>query len=304
MNVSKGWIIFLVLAGILLTAKATAFFLSSPSSFTSDNIIVIPVYGSLMIDQSDGIIDTQTVVADELIQELKEAEEDQSVKAIVLEINSPGGSAVASAEIAETLKTLSKPTYSIIRDAGASGAYWIASATDKIYASPMSITGSVGVISSYLEFSGLMDKYGVHYQRLVAGKYKDIGTPYKDLTPEERSILENKLERIHTIFINEVAANRHLSEKNIPTISTGAFFLGLEAKDLGLVDELATKEQALEKIKQELQAPHASVIEKKKSRSFFQSLVKQLPLSFGQGFARELLSTQAQEKIEIRASNS
>src|SRR3989344_5530558 len=89
-----------------------------------------------------------------------------------------GGSSLSSLTFAEKIKELNKTKYAVIREVGASGAYWVASATDKIYASPMSITGSVGVIGSYLEFSGLFDKYGVGYERLVGGEYKDIGSPF------------------------------------------------------------------------------------------------------------------------------
>lgn len=287
---------------MFIVAQAASYFLSETSiALSNEQITVIPIYGPIMIDQADGLISTQAVVADELIAELKQAEQNPNVKAIVLEINSPGGSAVASAEVAATLQSLNKTTYSIIRDVGASGAYWIAASTDKIFASPMSITGSIGVISSYLEFSGLMEKYGVDYERLVAGKHKDIGTPFKDLTPEERTILEKKLEAIHQIFIRDVAANRNLPEEAIPLISTGEFFLGTEAQELGLVDQLATKEQALEIIKQEMKTPDASIVEKKKRESFFESLAKQIPLSFGRGFAQEVLAREYQNKLEIQA---
>ena len=107
-----------------------------------------------------------------------------------MEINSPGGSAVASDEIATAVKNAKKPVISLIREVGASGGYWVASASDYIIANRMSITGSIGVISSYLEFSGLMEKYGVGYERLVAGENKDLLTPYKKLEADQKALVQ------------------------------------------------------------------------------------------------------------------
>ena len=289
--VNKWKYVLITLITLFVVANSISFFLGVfPGTISSDHIVIIPLYGEITIDQSNsGLINSQKVVADDIISQLREAEQDSSVKAIVLEINSPGGSAVASSEIAETVKSLNKTTYAIIRDVGASGAYWIASATNKIYASPTSITGSIGVISSYLEFSQLFDKYGVTYERLVAGKYKDLGTPFKNLTLDERALLQKKLDRIHQTFINEVVINRNLNQNNINKISTGEFFLGTEALDLGLVDALATKEQAIANIKKELNLTDAQVLEKKKQTSLLELFAKQLPLSFGRGFAQEVL---------------
>lgn len=110
----------------------------------------------------------------------------------------------------------------------------------------MSITGSIGVISSYLEFSGLMDKYGVGYERLVAGDFKDAGSPFRQLRSGEKELLEQKLDTVHQFFIEEVAANRHLTESAVQEIATGEFYLGVEALELGLVDELGDKQAAEE----------------------------------------------------------
>ena len=230
---------------ILLTIAAVLFvlFILIPLAYAFfgnsklGNVAVIPIEGVITGD-GQSYLGQSTVSSSDLIQFIKEADENPSIKVIELEINSPGGSAVASDEIASAVKNAKKPVVALIREVGASGGYWIASATKHIIANKMSITGSIGVISSYLEFSGLMEKYGVQYERLTAGKYKDIGTPMKTLTPEERTILQSKLDKIHTFFIQEIAKNRNLPEQKVRELATGEFYLGVEALHYGLIDQL------------------------------------------------------------------
>ncbi|MFA4887451.1 MAG: signal peptide peptidase SppA [Candidatus Nanoarchaeia archaeon] len=295
-RINKWSLLIIVVALMFIVASLSSYLITNTNVASADTILVIPLNGPIGIDNGGGdLFSSSTVGVDGIIKQLREADKNPNIKAIVLEINSPGGSAVASAELAYTVKTLNKTTYAVIRDVGASGAYWVATATDKIIASPMSITGSVGVISSYLEFSNLFEKYGIDYERLVAGKYKDMGTPYKELTAEERRIMERKLNDIHKIFLQDVAVNRKLTQQQINKISTGEFFLGTEAKELGLVDVLLTKEQAITLIKQEINQPNAHVVEKKEQTSFLDVLAKQIPLSFGRGFAAEVLDRNNQE---------
>lgn len=211
------------------------------------NIAKIPIQGIITADGA-GSWGQDTASSSDLVQFIEDADENPSVKVIFLEINSPGGSAVASDEIAAAVKRAQKPTIALIREVGASGGYWIASAADHVIAHRMSITGSIGVISSYLEFSGLMEKYGVNYERLVAGNLKDSGTPFRELDAQEKILLQRKLDAIHDFFIQEVAENRKLPESSVRKIATGEFYLGVEALELGLVDELGDKNTAEEYI--------------------------------------------------------
>ncbi len=242
---------------ILLTILAVLFtlFIIIPllfSLFSSrsplGNVARIPIQGVITGDGKSSL-GQDTVSSSDIVQFIADAEKNPSVKVILLEINSPGGSAVASDEIAAAAKRAEKPVIAVIREVGASGGYWIASAADHVIAHRMSITGSIGVISSYLEFSGLMERYGVNYERLVAGNLKDAGTPFQELNAAERDLLQQKLNTIHDFFIQEVAANRGLPESSVRKIATGEFFLGVEALDLGLVDELGDKNTAEEYIK-------------------------------------------------------
>lgn len=234
---------------ILLTLLAFFFvlFIFIPICFSlfdgskTGNVALIKLNG-IITANGDSYLGQSTVSSEEIVGYLQQAEKDKQFKVIILEINSPGGSPVASDEIASAVKKSKKPVITIIREVGASGGYWIASASDYIFANKMSITGSIGVISSYLEFSGLMKEYGVGYEQLTAGKYKDMGNPYQKLSDEEKIILQKKIDKIHEFFIQEIAANRNLPIEKVRTISTGEFYLGSEALDLGLVDQLGDSE--------------------------------------------------------------
>ncbi len=221
------------------------------------NVALIPLSGVIIAEESGSYFASEVASSSKIVKFLREAGESSQIKAIVLEINSPGGSAVASDEIASAVKKakLKKPVVAVIRDAGASGGYWVASSTDYIIANKMSITGSIGVLSSYLEFSGLMEQYGVRYEKLTAGKYKDLASPFEKLEEDKRKIIQAKLDKIHSFFIEEIAANRKLPVEKVKEMATGEFFLGVEAKELGLVDELGDISTAEDYIKQKLGLP-------------------------------------------------
>src|SRR3989344_1190786 len=198
------------------------------------NVAVIEINGPISGERQKGLFSVENVATSpEIVKLIKKADEDILIDGILIKINSPGGTVVASKEIGNAVKRAKKPTVAVIREVGASGGYWIASATDYIIADELSITGSIGVLSGGLEFSQLMEKYGVAYNRLVAGKYKDTGTPYRNMTNEEKNLLLGKLDIIHEAFIREVANNRNLSYGFVKNISTGEFFLGVQAKQFG-----------------------------------------------------------------------
>lgn len=212
------------------------------------NVALIPVTGVITSD-GDKSFGQSSTPAKDIVNFIEQADQNSRIKVIVLEINSPGGSAVASDEIASAIKRSSKPVVAVIREVGASGGYWVASAADHVIANRMSITGSIGVISSYLEFSGLMQKYGVSYERLVSGENKDIGTPFQKLNEEQRQILQQKINKIHNFFVEEIAQNRNLDKVEVQRLATGEFYLGVEALELGLVDQLGDRTDAEDYIK-------------------------------------------------------
>ena len=201
----KKWLFRILILVVLIVIGIFLVSLIIKSSIApEDKIAVVKIYGPISLDgSSSSIIPSSSVNSQQILDDIAKIKKDSSIKGVIFEINSPGGTVVASEEIAHAVKELNIPKYAVIREVGASGGYWIASATDKIIASPMSITGSIGVISSYLEFSGLFEKYGVNYQRLVSGDFKDMGTPYKDLTPEEQAKMQNKLMLFMNILLKK-----------------------------------------------------------------------------------------------------
>src|SRR3989338_1810893 len=228
----------LFLAFFSYTIASVLSFIFGEEAILSGNVALIPVSGTIMVGNGDGLFEDSIANSKDLIDNIKKASANPEIKAILLDINSPGGSAVASQEVAREVKRVNKTVYAFIREQGTSGAYWIASSANKIVSEELALTGSIGVISSYLDFSGLLADYNVSYQRLIAGKYKDIGTPFRKLSKEEEVMLQKRLDIIHDYFINAVADNRKLPKEKVRDLATGMFYLGIEAKEMGLVDEL------------------------------------------------------------------
>jgi len=234
-----------------------------------NKVAVIPIRGLITTQDAEMFFDGTS--SKEIIEYIEIADEDTSIKAIVFEINSGGGSAVASDEIGSAIKKTNKTTVAWIREAGASGGYWVASCTDHIIANRMSITGSIGVISSYIEFPGLLEKHNITYTRLVGGEYKDAGIPMRETTQEELDLMQEKVDVIHDIFIREVAVNRDLSEEYVREVATGMFFIGTEALELGLVDELGGKDEVEVYLSKELEIEEVNFVEYKRKKSVFES---------------------------------
>ena len=294
---------YLIIALLLIFVIILIIKLSPNIQASQENqILLIPIHGAISNSQDSSLFSSTEVNPDTILSSLKKAKETSNIKAVILDINSPGGTVLASKEIADAVKKFDKPKVALIRDVGASGAYWIASSADKIVADPLSITGSIGVVSSYLQFSDLFQKYGITYERLVSGKYKDAGTPYKDLTDEERALIQNKLDKIDQIFLNEIKTSRKL--KDTSRIETGEFFLGTEAKDLGLVDYLGNKDMAFEVAKNLSNIKEAKLVEFKEKKSIFDVLSKLNANAFyylGQGIGSQLYFENKNNNLEINA---
>ncbi|MEM3126513.1 MAG: signal peptide peptidase SppA [Candidatus Woesearchaeota archaeon] len=300
---SKVWIIVLVLFGLLMISSLTALIFSVAlfgTSFPAEgNVALIPITGEISTDGSESSWGEITTSSTDVMSFIEEAEKNNEIKAILFEIDSPGGSAVASKEIVDAIKQAKKPKVAVIRELGASGAYWAASATDHIIADELSVTGSIGVLSSYLEFSGLMEKYGVKYHELTGGRYKDAGSPFKSLEPDEELLLKQKINRIHSIFIDSVAQNRNLSREKVEEVADGMFLLGIEAKEAGLVDEIGNRKTAEIWIKQRTNLTEVTYAEYVHEPTLLETLSKlKNQNSFWTG--RGIASQFAENKLKIR----
>lgn len=214
-----------------------------------DKIALLPIKGVLISEKSrfGGLGITSSV---DIIPLLREIGRKKRIKALILEINSPGGSPFACKEVADAIKSVGKPTVAWVRELAASGGYWIASATDSIVADSLSTLGSVGVTSIRPDFSGLLGKLGIDMDVLASGVHKSFSLPFKPLSPEEkqqnRQVRQEEIEIIQQSFLAEVKESRHLTEEAIKDISSGKTYLGVQAKSLGLIDELGGREKASE----------------------------------------------------------
>ncbi len=267
----------------------------------SGNVALIPIEGVILGSEDSEFLFESITSSLETVEFIEKAEKNPNIKAIILEINSPGGSAVASEEIANAVKKTNKTTVAWVREVGASGAYWIASASDHIVANRVSITGSIGVIASYLEFPGLLERYNISYRRLVSGKYKDIGSPFKEMTDEEKEIFQRNLDEIRDYFVSEVAKNRNLNKKDVDKIANGLFYLGSEAKELGLVDELGGKDEVIAYIEKK-EGIKAEVVEYKKEKTLFDILsdvISKQSFFVGKGIGSSIFDKKVASSISI-----
>jgi protease-4 len=172
---------------------------------------------------------------------VNEYAENSSVKAIVVRIDSPGGGVVPSQEIYEALLSAKGEGKKIVASMGsvaASGGYYVAAAADKIVANPGTLTGSIGVKMEFASIEKLLEKIGVKGIVVKAGDYKDIGSPYRDMTPQERRLLQNVIDDVHNQFIEAVAKGRSLSVADVRAIADGRIFTGRQAQELKLVDRI------------------------------------------------------------------
>lgn len=305
---SRTWI-FIVIVIILLfffsiiIAGIVSLFFGGDITTLTGNVALIPIKGTILAEEGGGFFAQDISSSSKIVRLIDKADKNPNIKAIVFEINSPGGSAVASDEISTRIKKLKKPTVSWIREVGASGAYWIASSTDHIIANRMSITGSIGVIGSYLEVSGLLSRYNVTYQRLVSGRYKDIGSPYKEMTDEERDLFQKEIDIIHDYFIQEVSANRNIPRSKMEEVSTGLFYTGLQAKDLGLIDELGSKDEVKKYLQKRLNVS-VSFIKYEEKKGFLEMLSQAFIEPFfyiGKGIGSAFLDREMVNKLEVWA---
>jgi protease-4 len=210
---------------------------------SSCNVLGINLHGDLYTyvpKGSDGELfsDKDVVSSEEILSSIETAESDDDIKAIIIEVDSPGGYPVAGEEIANALKAATKPVVAFIRQSGTSAAYWAITTADQIFASKNSDVGSIGVTMSYLDNVSKNQKEGLTYVQLSSGKYKDAGNPDKPLTEAEKGLIVRDLKIIHENFIDEVAANRNLSIEKVREIADGSSVLGERAKELGLIDAI------------------------------------------------------------------
>jgi protease-4 len=181
----------------------------------------------------------------EIVKYLERTEKDDAVKAVVLYVNSPGGSVVASDEIYRKLKDLNKPVVACMGEMAASGGYYISAPARRIFADRQTLTGSIGVISMFLNVEGLMKEHGIGVTVIKSGKLKDEGSPFRAMTTEEQAVWQVINDQAYERFVGIVAEGRGLSVEIVKHLADGRVYTGQQAKELGLVDELGDLHAAI-----------------------------------------------------------
>ncbi len=222
-------------------------------------IVFISSFGITMImgkkvgigGEKIAIINIKGVIVDskKTVKEIRRYADNPSVKAILLRVDSPGGGVVASQEIYEELKWLKeKKGKKIVTSMGtvaASGGYYVACASDLIVANPGTLTGSIGVIMEFANLEGLFKKIGVEGVIIKSGKHKDIGSPFRGLTKEEKELLQGIIDDVYDQFVSAVVEGRKMKPETVKGLADGRIYTGRQAKELGLVDELGTLQDAI-----------------------------------------------------------
>jgi protease-4 len=242
---SRVWIWVLVGGGVFALFVVAVFTLVYLSFGGNDEESFSGFGSKIGVVELDGVIFSPKQV----VPQLKKFADDDSVKAIIIHVNSPGGGVAASEEIYREVKRIrdekKKRIVASIETVGASGAYYVSSATNKIYADKGSIVGSIGVIAEWVNYGDLMRWAKLDPITMKAGEFKDTGSPTREMTPAEREYMQGLIDNMHTQFIQAVADGRHAKEADIRSIANGKVWTGEQALDLKLVDQVTDFEGAV-----------------------------------------------------------
>jgi protease-4 len=220
--------------------------MSVSCAIAANKIAVISLNGPIQ-SESSGFLFGGSVISPQLVRnQLEKAKNDVAVKAIVLQIESPGGSVAACQEILNEIERVEKPIVVSFGTVAASGGYYISTKADKIVALPGTLTGSIGVISEMPNLKGLYQKLGIEMEVFIAGKHKDMYAGLRELTPEEKVLMQEMTDQLYDQFVQVVVEGRSLSEEKVRELATGQLYTGVEAKELGLVDELGGLNKAID----------------------------------------------------------
>ncbi|NYZ79445.1 signal peptide peptidase SppA [Candidatus Micrarchaeota archaeon] len=233
----------LMVAGTIVAVYAI-YYLATPTECVG----VIQVNGEISTQTSSGgLFGTPTIGSDDIVNQINNAENNGNVKAVVFEVNSPGGSVVASREIYEAVRDIKKPKVAYFREVAASGAYYISAPTDYIVSEPDALTGSIGVTTTFEDMSGLFNKLGLNYTIFKSGELKDMGTNTRPPTEKEKQIMQTMINQIFDEFKTVVEEGRKgkLNEQKFNEILDARVLTGRQAKEVGLVDEIGNKKLAL-----------------------------------------------------------
>lgn len=245
---------------------------------SGDKILLLPIRGIITSAIDDSRFGPGTCIAERIQEQLRLAARDKKIKAIILEIDSPGGGVTASDIIYQSIKSFKKahpdmPVIALMKDTAASGAYYIAMATDHVMAHPTTITGSIGVISVFIVLEDLLGKIGVQTVVIKSGQAKDVGSPFRKMTDEEKEYLQKIIDEMYQRFLGIVVEGRKdvLGRDKIKALADGRILTGQKAYEQKLVDAIGYLEDAINKAKSLAGITEARVVRYKLFRGVLES---------------------------------
>ena len=259
------------------------------SLFPSYDVAEVAVEGPISRDGGGGSLPTSpgSTPADDVVEQIERANEDDNARALLVKLNTPGGEVVPSDDIRLAAERFDGPTIAYATDVCASGGYWIASGCDELWAREGSIVGSIGVIGSRVNASDLAEKVGLSYERFAAGEYKDAGTPLKDLEEDEREYLQGLIDDYYDTFVERVSDGRDL-EPEFVRDTEARIYLGEQAYDLALVDHLGTRREIENELADRLDTDEVTVEEFEPERPLMARIgtgATRVAYAFGAGIA-------------------
>ena len=230
-------------AGKRLFSRLTRGRIGQPEEY---NVAKVTISGAIQRERGrmSPLSGSRPATADAIVEQITDADEDERVEALFLELNTPGGEVLPSDDIRRAAADFDGPTIAYATDTCASGGYWIASGCDELWARDVSLVGSIGVVGSRPNAAGLADKLGISYEQFTAGEYKDAGVPLREIEADEREYLQSIVDGYYERFIETVSDGREMEPEAIRE-TEARIYLGSDAAEIGLVDELGT-EQAVE----------------------------------------------------------
>jgi len=282
--------VVLVLGAVLAGSRVAGNLASSLVS--SYNVAEVAVEGTITRDGTSSLTGPVGAGANDIVEQIERADADRSVEALLVKLNTPGGEIVPSQDIRLAAERFDGPTIGYATDTCASGGYEIAAGCDELWAREGSIVGSIGVIGSRINASELADRLGIEYEGFTAGKYKDAGLPVKEFEDDEREYLQGIVDDYYDQFVADVVEGRGMDEATIRE-TEARVYLGSEAADMGLVDELGTREDVEAYVGEQIGA-EAAVEEFEPTTGLAERLqtgTQRVARAFGAGLANALVDS-------------
>ncbi len=282
--------------GVVLALVATLLGMKLASSIASSlvpsyNVAEVAVTGPITRDGGGGPLPSspRSTPADDIVDQIERADDDDSVEALLVRLNTPGGQVVPSDDIKLAAEAFEGPTVAYTTDLCASGGYWIASGCDELWARDASIVGSIGVVGSRINATELAEKVGLSYEQFTAGEYKDAGVPLRELEDDEREYLQGIVDGYYESFVERVSEGRDL-DPDLIRETEARIYLGTDALELGLVDGLGTREAVEDVVAERLDRDpdRISVAEFEPERPLVSRLgagAQRVAYAFGAGFS-------------------